>query len=472
MREIIHISAGQCGNQIGSAFWDTISDEHGIDESGHLHKDKACSASVDGYPVNGKLDVYYSESGSRYIPRAVLVDLEPATLDAIRSGPRGDFYRPDNMVNALASAGNNWAKGYYTEGSEISERVMDAIRREVENTDHFQGFQLTHSLGGGTGSGLGSLLLSQIKDEYNDRILASHSVFPSWDSDTVVEPYNSVLALAQLSEFTDETFCLDNHALYQIFQNVLKVPHPSHNGLNGLIAKVMAGVTTTLRYPGQLNSDLRKLAVNLVPQSRLHFFTVGYSPLLAPATNKFSNFGVSELAQQALDGRSFLSGVNPHEGRYLSCGAFYRGKASVKEIEDEMTKFRQKNEQLFVDYIPDNVQTSLCPVAPRNVATAATFVTNTTAVNQLLTRIREKFMKMWNRHAFVHWYEAEGMERMEFEEASEALADLVRSYADAQDPPDVQEVAVNGEYEDELAPEYQDEYPSYADNSLEAPMVE
>lgn len=30
MREIVHIQAGQCGNQIGSKFWEVISDEHSI----------------------------------------------------------------------------------------------------------------------------------------------------------------------------------------------------------------------------------------------------------------------------------------------------------------------------------------------------------------------------------------------------------------------------------------------------------
>ncbi|KAA8576434.1 hypothetical protein EYC84_006558 [Monilinia fructicola] len=34
MREIVHLQTGQCGNQIGAAFWQTISGEHGLDGSG------------------------------------------------------------------------------------------------------------------------------------------------------------------------------------------------------------------------------------------------------------------------------------------------------------------------------------------------------------------------------------------------------------------------------------------------------
>ena len=37
-REIVHIQAGQCGNQVGSKFWEIISDEHGIDPSGRVKR--------------------------------------------------------------------------------------------------------------------------------------------------------------------------------------------------------------------------------------------------------------------------------------------------------------------------------------------------------------------------------------------------------------------------------------------------
>lgn len=32
LQEIVHIQVGQCGNQIGSAFWRTLCLEHGITE--------------------------------------------------------------------------------------------------------------------------------------------------------------------------------------------------------------------------------------------------------------------------------------------------------------------------------------------------------------------------------------------------------------------------------------------------------
>ena len=64
-------------------------------------------------------------------------------------------------------------------GAELVDSVLDVVRKESESSDCLQGFQLTHSLGGGTGSGMGTLLISKIREEYPDRIMNSYSVVPS-----------------------------------------------------------------------------------------------------------------------------------------------------------------------------------------------------------------------------------------------------------------------------------------------------
>ena len=74
--------------------------------------------------------------------------MEPGTIDSTRSGTYGKLFKPDNFIYGDNGAGNNWAKGHYTEGAEMVENVMDVIRKEAEACDLLQGFQLTHSLGG------------------------------------------------------------------------------------------------------------------------------------------------------------------------------------------------------------------------------------------------------------------------------------------------------------------------------------
>uniref|UniRef100_UPI003AACBD0C tubulin beta-2b chain isoform X8 n=1 Tax=Centroberyx gerrardi TaxID=166262 RepID=UPI003AACBD0C len=214
MREIVHLQAGQCGNQIGAKFWEVISDEHGIDPTGTYHGDSDLQLD--------RINVYYNEaSGGKYVPRAVLVDLEPGTMDSVRSGPFGQVFRPDNFVFGQSGAGNNWAKGHYTEGAELVDSVLDVVRKEAESCDCLQGFQLTHSLGGGTGSGMGTLLISKIREEYPDRIMNTFSVVPSPKvSDTVVEPYNATLSVHQLVENTDETFIGNSTAIQELFKRI------------------------------------------------------------------------------------------------------------------------------------------------------------------------------------------------------------------------------------------------------------
>merc|ERR1719261_1324599 len=210
------------------------------------------------------------------------MDLEPGTMDSVRSGPFGQIFRPDNFVFGQSGAGNNWAKGHYTEGAELIDSVLDVVRKEAESCDCLQGFQITHSLGGGTGAGMGTLLISKIREEYPDRIMATYSVCPSPKvSDTVVEPYNATLSVHQLGENADQCFTLDNEALYDICFRTLKLTTPTYGDLNHLIAAAVCGTTCSLRFPGQLNCDLRKLAVNMVPFPRLHFFMVGVAPLAA-----------------------------------------------------------------------------------------------------------------------------------------------------------------------------------------------
>ena len=78
-------------------------------------------------------------TGGKYVPRAVLVDLEPGTMDSVRSGPFGQIFRPDNFVFGQSGAGNNWAKGHYTEGAELVDSVLDVVRKEAESCDCLQG---------------------------------------------------------------------------------------------------------------------------------------------------------------------------------------------------------------------------------------------------------------------------------------------------------------------------------------------
>ena len=121
MRELIHLQVGQCGNQVGSSFWQTLNAEHGLDSEGRFCGDNSLQQE--------RINVFYTEgAGERYVARAVLVDLEPGPVERLRNSALGGIFRPDNFVCSSSGAGNNWAKGHYSEGGEMIELVTDVIR--------------------------------------------------------------------------------------------------------------------------------------------------------------------------------------------------------------------------------------------------------------------------------------------------------------------------------------------------------
>lgn len=195
----------------------------------------------------------------------------------------------------------------------------------------------------------------------------------------------------------------------------------------------MSGVTTCLRFPGQLNADLRKLAVNMVPFPRLHFFMVGFAPLTARGTAAYRASTVAELTQQMFDSKNMMAASDPRHGRYLTVSALFRGKVSMKEVDEQMASVQHKNSSYFVEWIPNNVKTAVCDVAPRGFKMSATFVGNSTAIQELFKRVSSQFSAMFKRKAFLHWYLGEGMDEMEFTEAESNMNDLVSEYQQYQE---------------------------------------
>jgi len=424
MRNIIHLQVGQCGNQIGLGFWGLLSEEHGLDANGQFGGESELQRT--------RLDVYFNETeNGRWVPRSVQVDLEPGVIDAIRSSSLGTLFKQDNCINARDGAGNNWAKGHYTEGAEIVDSVLDIVRKESERCDRLQGFQLCHSIGGGTGSGLGTLLVSKLQEEFSDRIVATYSVLPSTSvSSTVVEPYNSTLSLHQLIEHAEMTYTIDNEALQNICNHSLKLKNPSYQDLNHLVSLTMSGITTCLRFPGQLNADLRKLAVNMIPFPRLHFFSSGFAPLFSKSSEQFRSSSISEITNQMFSANNMLTCCDPRFGKYLTIATIYRGKISMKEVDDQILSMQNKYSSKFVQWIPNSIKTAVCNVPPKGLKLSGTFIANTTAILDSFQRIKQNFQKMLAKKAYLHWYTGEGMDYAEFTEAESNLTDLIGEYSE------------------------------------------
>jgi tubulin beta len=112
-----------------------------------------------------------------------------------------------------------------------------------------------------------------------------------------------------------------------------------------------------------------------------------------------------------------MCAADPRHGRYLTASALFRGRMSTKEVDEQMLNVQNKNSSYFVEWIPNNVKSSVCDIPPKGLKMSATFVGNSTAVQEMFKRVSEQFTAMFRRKAFLHWYTGEGMDEMEFTEA-------------------------------------------------------
>merc|ERR1712217_192512 len=99
---------------------------------------------------------------------------------------------------------------------------------------------------------------------------------------------------------------------------------------------------------------------------------------------------------------------------------------SMKEVDEQMLNIQNKNSAYFVEWIPNNVKTAVCDIPPRGLKMAATFMGNSTAVQDIFKRISEQFTAMFRRKAFLHWYTGEGMDELvsEYQQYQDATADV------------------------------------------------
>ncbi|EED41604.1 tubulin beta chain [Enterocytozoon bieneusi H348] len=128
-----------------------------------------------------------------------------------------------------------------------------------------------------------------------------------------------------------------------------------------------------------------------------------------------------------------MTACNPRDGRYLTAAVYFRGKMSMKEVDEQMNLMQTRTMDSFVEWIPNNVQTAVCSVPPKDVEMSATFIGNTTSIQEIFKRVGEQFSSMFKRKAFLHWYTGEGMDEAEFTEAEANLQDLLSEYQQYRD---------------------------------------
>ncbi|KAI9792663.1 MAG: gamma-tubulin [Peltula sp. TS41687] len=419
-REIITIQAGQCGNSVGSQFWQQLCQEHGISQDGNL----------EDFATEGgdRKDVFFYQ-----------------VINSIQTGAYKNIYNPENFYIGKdgIGAGNNWASGY-AQGESVHEDVMEMIDREADGSDSLEGFMLLHSIAGGTGSGLGSFLLERLNDRFPKKLIQTYSVFPDTQGgDVVVHPYNSLLSLRRLTQNADSVVVLDNGALSRIAADRLHVQEPSFQQTNQLVSTVMSASTTTLRYPGYMHNDLVGIVASLIPTPRCHFLMTSYTPFTGDSVEQAKTVRkttVLDVMRRLLQPKNRMVSTTPgKKSCYISILNIIQGEVDPTDVHKSLLRIRERRLATFIPWGPASIQVALTkksPYVPMGHRVSGLMLANHTSISTLFRRIMTQYDRLRKRNAFLEQYKKEapfsdGLG--EFDEAKRVVTDLIAEYEAAED---------------------------------------
>ncbi|KAH8279818.1 hypothetical protein KR054_007174 [Drosophila jambulina] len=437
--EIITLQLGQCGNQIGFEFWKRLCLEHGISPSGVLE-----DFATDG--MDRKDVFFYQADDDHYIPRAVLLDLEPRVINTIMGSAYSKLYNTENVYLSKhgGGAGNNWASGY-SQGDKLQEEVFDIIDREADGSDSLEGFILCHSIAGGTGSGMGSFIMERLADRFPKKLIQTFSVFPNQDeiSDVVVQPYNSLLTLRRLTSAADSVVVLDNTALNRIACDRLHIQNPSFSQINNLVSTIMSVSTTTLRYPSYMNNNLIGLMAPLIPTPQLHFLMTGYTPLTSDSdvnslqTVNVRKTTVLDVMRRLLQPKNMMVSTGPDKTNhhcYISILNIIQGEVDPTQVHKSLQRIRDRKMAQFIPWGPTSIQVALSrssPYVQSNHRVSGLMLANHTSICSLFERALNQYDKLRKRGAFLDQFKREDIfkdDLNELDESRETVDCLVQEY--------------------------------------------
>ncbi|KAJ3022310.1 Tubulin epsilon chain [Thoreauomyces humboldtii] len=459
MSQSIVIQVGQCGNQIGSRFWDMVLQEHAKNNPKGLYDDALGTffRNVDrhGFSNHPVGDGTRRISGLR--ARGVMIDMEERVIGQIRQSALSELFNPDQQVISNSGSGNNWAVGNTVYGPQYREEILEVVRRQAEYCDALQSFFMLGSLGGGTGSGLGSYVCEMLSDEYPDVYRFSTTIMPSATDDVVTSPYNSMLSLSKLIETADAVLPIENEALLDIHQRIVqhteagprarkrqialtdsgvagfggmcgvgaRKTHP-YDSMNNIAANLLMNMTSSMRFEGTMNVDINDIVTNLVPYPRLKFLMSSMTPLFTLTDSRPPpQRTLDQMFIDAFSRETQLVRADPKANRYLACALIARGDVEVSDLRRNIE--RMSSQLRFPAWNKEGWKTGMCSVPPLGQTRCLLSLANNCCIRQNFSRLHGRFTKLYRRRANLHHY-TQYIDAADIATAAENVEDIIAEY--------------------------------------------
>ncbi|KAJ3049010.1 Tubulin epsilon chain [Rhizophlyctis rosea] len=440
--------------KIGARFWDMVLQEHAKYKKDGIYDDAIATffRNSDG-SVRNASEILSSVNGRQKLmglkARGIMVDMEEGVINQIRNSPLSQLFGEQQHITSVSGSGNNWAVGHHQYGPEYREQIVEAIRREAEQCDSLQSFFLISSLGGGTGSGLGSYISCLLREEYPEVYSFATCVCPSKDDDVVTSPYNSVLSLSKLIDSADCILPVENQALLDIYHNIAtRSPQKKKSGsaliddgpgifantfpkrneafdtMNNIVANMLMNLTSSMRFEGSMNVDINDIITNLIPFPRLKLLLPSITPLYSLADVRMPARRLDQMFADAFSRQSQLVRADPKSSTYLACALIIRGDVEISDVRRNIEKIRSTLR--FTSWNQEAWKTGICSVPPIGQPHCLLALANNCCIRSTMTDMRDRFVKLYSRKANVHHY----TQHMELAEFGSSLRNVERVIAE------------------------------------------
>ncbi|CAD8154283.1 unnamed protein product [Paramecium octaurelia] len=408
MGEIIQLCFGDIGNNIGHQYLEKLIDDHYLDDKNNLTKDQ----------YRQKIHVSFEElKTQQYQFRGIFDHSSDQSIHNLLTSPESEYINNDLLLqNRNRNKSGTFSNSQLNFRDQVKEELFEKLRHQFEKCDNFFGCHFTHSTYDYS-SGSSSVAIDSYRESYPYKFSSSFSMFPNIVSSNTIEIYNTCFSIYRLVEYCDSVVLFDYGALENQLTKLRQLS--TFQNFNNVIAECLLQINCSQRFPGYQNGDLKKIATNLSPFPRLHFFTCAFTPIQSGSDLQ------QTLKNLCVPTSSYFTFENATRNLYLSQALITRCNSYNLDFQQAFSTIQNN-----IEWIPDAAVHINCKIENRNLGKTVMHLGNHRDLGHSFKQHSELFAANFRRKAFVHYYLQDGMDEMEFTEAESNMNDFISEYQD------------------------------------------